>query len=488
MNPILQILKDLLAAVVKGVGADLTKNAPEVGQSGSRAPSPPPVRKAPASPDKSPPSDPDDDFSWASRSTRKAFARNVAAFNQRKEESERKKPAPWLPSSMAAGVREAFSLASRDLKNRLWGKGRQRSATEQFSESTAKVAEKRPEPPPEVTPEESAPKAPQEKPPYHPASIVSGVKEAFSLVFGSRRRQSEISSSPKKASRIDHVKQRQAILADMERNRKDPEPEAEQPEESKGQTQTPSPQQGGFLRKFFSGGLQKYRARSLAGGKAGTAQPGNQLNPGGGSVNYGQLMTMMGKPQGEVNKARQEMLNPTQQKEEKSGGLFTRLTRSLGSLIGRVATFGAAIYGVYKSLQLFGSVTLESRRNLAEFNGQISAAFTRLRVQEIQQNIQMGRATRNSTTALAESMRELRDTTQESRQAFTSILNGLAIVSLKAANAIAAIYKQIDLLIPIAQLIEGNTKKDKDETLPLMKLLDDLRTGRNQNVPTLPRL
>lgn len=484
MNPILQILKDLLTAVVKGVGADLTKNAPEVGQSGSRAPSPPPVRKATASPDKSPPSDPDDDFSWASRSTRKAFARNVAAFNQRKEESERKKPAPWLPSSMAAGVREAFSLASRDLKNRLWGKGRQRSATEQFSESTAKVAEKRPEPPPQVTPEEAPPKAPQEKPPYHPASIISGVKEAFSLVFGSRRRQSEISTSPKKSSRIDHLKQRQAILADMEKRRSEPE-EEEEDQDSRPRTRRASRIQR--LKDFGQSLIQSRKKLSIGQQIASASSPQN----GGGQIQYGKIITMMGQPQGKVNAAKASMVSGGAPGGAAAGGLIRGALGMVGKAAGFIGALAVAAYASYKALVGFGESTLKSREYLSQFNGQISAAFSRLKAQEVRQNIQMGRATQNSTTALVDAMRDLNQSTQSSREALATVLNKAAEYSIKAATAMIEIAKQIPLLKDVADWIKGieeNTKKNPDGSLPLTEILEKLKTGKFTDTNTLPRL
>jgi len=169
----------------------------------------------------------------------------------------------------------------------------------------------------------------------------------------------------------------------------------------------------------------------------------------------------------------------TGQGSQAASSSLGRLAGSAARAAGVIVTVISALWATYKAFVLFGQLTVQSRERLREFNGTISAAFSRLDTQRIQLGIREGKATKNSTADLVDAMRELNESTQGNRQALMTLVNTAAAMALRTAAAVSKAIETINFLIPLAKMIEENTRKNqKDVDLLSLEVLKRLASGQ----------
>lgn len=530
MRDFLPYLKSILLGLVRGLSGRFTENAQEAAKSSPVA-KPVPIKRQDAPQKSEEPEKPDDDFSWASPAVRKAFARNVQAAAERPKAADQK-PAEETPAGLLQSIIRSVmdAIPKRKIDHQ---KQTEKIQSEIREEPNPRKQEQRRQP------DQETPRKPDEK---RPAGISQRILAAFSkpaqlpeqskpspqkpqtwreFLFGNpkeqaRQRPAEQETKNQSSDPVTPSKS-QAVTEDRPRivfrpATKDMSPPprrrplsnesikaafqrpevpiqqtpAQPPQEKPEERPQPKPAHGPGLRGIVSRGVTGFRMGGVWGGVAGVVSGiGSQLEANrksqeqkqeepSGRVNHGRLISMMGKPQEEVNKERESMSNPVKPETGVLDKFFDKF-KQYGGIVGKLA---AVTYGSYKALELFGTKVVESREYLRNFNGVINAAYGRLDNQQIRLNMQTGSATQGSTANLVNAMAEFRESGQANKQALMTIVNTSATVGLKIASGIAKGVEMLNVLIPIANMIEGNTREgDKNNELPVNVFLKDLAKG-----------
>ncbi len=172
-----------------------------------------------------------------------------------------------------------------------------------------------------------------------------------------------------------------------------------------------------------------------------------------------------------------------------------------GDLLGAITSFGKALVkktvlmaSVALGLEKFVGGLVESRRELARYNGAIAGAYGRLQHQDIRRNIHAANQAQGSTTTLVDSFNELKDAVQPLKEDIITVVNVVGIVAAKIGTVAAWLAKMNPIIQGIhfvAEKIEENTREDDPVDLPEWAMLNEMRKGDPLgfgNRPPLPPL
>ena len=267
---------------------------------------------------------------------------------------------------------------------------------------------------------------------------------------------------------------------------------------------------GGLLKSFMGGG-----------GKKGADGGGNQPGPGAAAtkpaVNYGQMMANMGNKyayqdqeieqrkadyqqrqqaqQGGQGQAQlQEMAANAGEAAKSLGGVIASTTglsdgvdavskAMSGDLLGAIKSaatmnlkLAAAIVTLPMAIKAWSESLLESRREMAKYDGRSVAAFARLDVRKTMLDIGSSQARGESTASLADAVGDLRDELRPIEDGLANITNWVGVGVTRVAQGIAWLAK----FHPLIALIADNTKKDTSTSdLPIKMLIDRITDPAN---------
>jgi hypothetical protein len=161
--------------------------------------------------------------------------------------------------------------------------------------------------------------------------------------------------------------------------------------------------------------------------------------------------------------------------------------------MGGAFLLNAALISVARSLGQFGDSVLETRRNLADYNGTIAMAFANVDFQKLNLDVRRAGDTRGSTAELARAVMDFREAIYPIELLGMRVLNLAATLTAKVGAVLAAlaqVHPTFQLLKMIGEKIEQNTrKKDMEGTLPISRVLHEMArgdfAGPNQPLPPL---
>lgn len=174
-------------------------------------------------------------------------------------------------------------------------------------------------------------------------------------------------------------------------------------------SQSPGPQSGPNSGIMLT--LSQLLTYLLQQQRAGNPQPPGQSPPGN------QPPQPPGAPP--ANPGGQPAPQPQGPQGQQQGGLRSFMN-SLGSAAGTVAQvvlpfakLAAAVVGFVKGLELMNMGVLALNRDLAQFNGQLAAAYASYEVDEMQRSVHRGQELSGPLSELAAAQSELRDSTNQ---------------------------------------------------------------------------
>lgn len=161
-----------------------------------------------------------------------------------------------------------------------------------------------------------------------------------------------------------------------------------------------------------------------------------------------------------------------------------------GDVMGAVKDFGKGILkaatglvGVPLALDRWVRSVVESRRELARYNGAIATAFSKLDAQTVQNQIRTAQGTQGSTGAAVDASAELQNLTRPIHQDIATATNSLAWIGAKLGSFGASLYPAFRTLLgfgPILDAIERNTREKNDNKLPMARgFLQQLQNGQH---------
>ncbi len=163
---------------------------------------------------------------------------------------------------------------------------------------------------------------------------------------------------------------------------------------------------------------------------------------------------------------------PTTPQQQAGGGL-TQLFQTAQTNVQQLVSSGPTITGLLRQIRTgdrtvdtakdlllslvelpgrirdFGSAVLEARRGLAEYNGQIANAFTKLEFERFGRNIRLGGMTSKSTEGLAGAQSNLEEKLLVYQAAGMNTLNRIAEFAEGGAGGAIGVLEHMNFLVPV---------------------------------------
>lgn len=208
-------------------------------------------------------------------------------------------------------------------------------------------------------------------------------------------------------------------------------------------------ERGGMLDSLLSGlRRQNDQQRRQAEFQAGAAtQPG--LSPS-------QMIGMMGNSRAQIDDAQQSAQDEQQRQalEKEAKKQKKKAVSGYKKLAGGAIGATVALLTIPLATKRFGEALVESRRDLAVFNGRIAAMFAQLDVQKFRLGIRTGRETQGSTLALGQALKEFRQEFQPLHEDMRTLKNKGSEFFIRLGTEVARIANGVMELAGIRAAIE----------------------------------
>jgi len=163
---------------------------------------------------------------------------------------------------------------------------------------------------------------------------------------------------------------------------------------------------------------------------------------------------------------------------------------TLGALAPDVLKLASSLVHLPKKLHDFSNALVESRRDLAQFNGQIGAAYGRLYAGDIKRSVRSGRGQAESARDLADSVNRMRDALEPIKTKLSVLLNIAGAYSAKSLGFWAEVGNQLGIqtgLLEKEDLAKEAERKKGLDRPPFDRMISLLASRGEQRAGERPK-